>query len=336
MSYYSDDEDIDVHIRHNHSPRPVRYVQSPPQPARYYQNGPSYLVPEQHTTLVRTGSRSRERSRSRDRRQPSPPRAAPPQPIIVNNRFYNEHSSDSDDSRSVSRTRSGSSAAARPGYMTREDWENEQARRELERMRITRARDEDDRRKAREYRDEYELQTAKRELDEIKRRETRAEEEKRIRKELELKRLKEEEEEEAEKQRREKEAKLAVEKYKRDEADRIQREREAKEKQEAEYKKRLRDDLVKSGLDQKSIDAIMKGQRMPETKPPPPPQQQGQQGQVAAARPTYTRMRRTHLSIETLRTFRVDYDLDQVSSAARSPQKNSPILPALSPLSPRE
>lgn len=291
MAYYSDDEDIDVRVRHSHSPRPVRYVASPPAP-RYYQNGPSYLVPEQHTTLV-ARSRSRERSRSRDRRGDSPTRS---QPVIIN-KIYNDHSSDEDD-RQLVRPR----AASRSGYMSREDWENEQARIELERLRISRARDENERRKEREYRDEFELANAKRELDEIKRRESRAEEEKRIKKELELKRLREEEEAEAEKKRRDEEARLAVERYKQQEADRIKREKEERQRAEEEYKRRLRDDLVKSGLDEKSIDAIMKGQRMPEPAKP--------KDQQVAARPTYTRMRRQHLSIETLRTFRIDYDLD--------------------------
>jgi hypothetical protein len=190
--------------------------------------------------------------------------------------------------------------------MSREDWENEQARLELERLRISRARDEDERRKEREYRDEYELANAKRELDEIKRRETRAEEEKRIKKELELKRLKEEEEAEAEKKRRDEEARLAVERYKQQEADRAKREMEERQRAEESYKRRLRDDLAKSGLDEKSIDAIMKGQKMPEAAKP--------KDQQVAARPTYTRMRRQHLSIETLRTFRIDYDLEAVSS----------------------
>ena len=191
--------------------------------------------------------------------------------------------------------------------MSREDWENEQARLELERLRISRARDESDRRKEREYRDEYELANAKRELDEIKRRESRAEEEKRIKKELELKRLREEEEEAEEKKRRDQEAKLAVERYKQQEAERIRREQEERIRDEELYKKRLRDDLVKSGLDEKSIDAIMKGQKMPEAQKPQNPQSQ------QVARPTYTRMRRQHLSIETLRTFRIDYDVDTVS-----------------------
>ncbi|UNI15295.1 hypothetical protein JDV02_001838 [Purpureocillium takamizusanense] len=304
-SYFDDEEDVDIHVRHRgHSPRPVRYVQSPPRPRSYYgvPAGPSYLVPEQHTTVV-----ARSRSRSRDRR-PSPPQPAPANPVIINNRFYNEYSSDDDEdhrrrgqvarrhhrhsSGSRSRSRSRSSA-----YKTREEWEAEQARRELEQMRLAHSRDKDERRLAKEYRDEAELQRAKRELDEIKKREARAEDEKRIKRELELKRLKEEEEAAEQKKRRDKEAAEAVERYKKAEADRMAKEAKQKAEADMEYKRRLQEDLLKSGLDEKAIAAIIEKKKVPEVSQP-------------GDRPTYTRMARRHLSIETLRTFRVDFDVD--------------------------
>lgn len=188
--------------------------------------------------------------------------------------------------------------------MTKEDWEAENTRRELERLRVSQAREKDHRRLEKEYRDDAELQRAKQELDEIKRRESKAEEEKRIKKELEHKRLKEEQEAAEEEERRKKEAKLAVEKYKQEEMERQAKERKEREEMEKEYKRRLQEDLVNSGVDEKAIAAIMKKEKVPET----------EADSKAVARPTYTRMARKHLSIETLRSYRIEWDYDQVST----------------------
>lgn len=316
-NYYNDDVDIRVH-HGGYSPQPIRYVRSPPRPRPLYTvpAAPGYLIPEQHTTVV---ARSRSRERSRER-----PRPSPANPVIINNQFYREHSSDDDDvseerhrysqiarrrhrhrsgsrsrSRSRSRTRSRSHSRS-SAYKARQEWEAELARRELEQLRLIQSRDREGQRLAKEYRDDAELQRAKRELDEIKEREARAEEEKRIKKELDLKRLREEEDAARERKRRDKEAAEAVERYRQQEADRIASEKKKKEEYEREYNRRLQEDLIRSGLDEKAITAIVNKQKIPE--PPPEP----------AARPTYTRMARRHLSVETLRTFRVDYDIDSV------------------------
>ncbi|KHN98600.1 uncharacterized protein MAM_03724 [Metarhizium album ARSEF 1941] len=299
MSYYSDDEDINVRIRHQgHSPRPVRYVE---RPRDYYGSpaGPSYLVPEQHTTVV---ARSRSHDRCRDRRA-SPPGPVPvrAQPVIINNRFYGEHSSDDDDDyrrrRQVAHRRRRSSGSRSRSRLTREEWEAELARRELERLRLENSRDREERRVTKEARDEAELKRAKRELDEIKRREARAEEEKRIKGEMELKRLQEEEKAVEQKKRRDQEAAEAVERYKKLEADRMAAEKLRKEEEEREYRRRMQEDLLKSGLDEKAISAILGKRKIPDALQP---------GQ----RPMHTRMARRHLSIETLRTFCVEFDID--------------------------
>ncbi|OAA39150.1 hypothetical protein NOR_06410 [Metarhizium rileyi] len=297
MSYYSDDEDVDVHIRHHgHSPRPVRYVE---RPRNYYglPTGPSYLVPEQHMTVV---ARSRSRDRCRDRRaSPPSPVPAPAQPVIINNRFYGEHSSDDNDDyrRVVHRRRSSNSRSRSRSKLTRDEWEAELARRELERLRLENSLDMEERRVTKEARDEADLKRAKRELDEIRQREARAQDENRIKKELELKRLKEEEEVAEQKKRREKEAAEAVERYKKLEADRMAAEKLRKEQEEKEYKRRMQEDLLQSGLDEKAISAILEKKKVPEAL---------EQGQ----RPTYTRMARRHLSIETLRTLQIEFDID--------------------------
>ncbi|KAH7017917.1 hypothetical protein EDB80DRAFT_706334 [Ilyonectria destructans] len=281
-------------------------------------------------------------------------------------------------SRSWSRSRSQSSS-----HMTREDWEAEQARKDLEGLRLSNAREKDERRLIKEYQEEAELQRAKRELDDIKGREARTEEEKRLKKEMELKRLREEDEVNEEKDRREKEAKdaveqykqaerdrilkakkeeeakekeakEAVERYKQAERDRILKEREEKEATDREYQRRLEEDLRRSGLDDKAVAAILKKEKVKKeaTAPEPtqvpishighvghtgqyghsgntgqyghpghygqmapyvPPAQVvpvAQHGSIAPARPTYTRMARKHLSVETLRSYQVDFDFD--------------------------
>ncbi|KYK55920.1 hypothetical protein DCS_07885 [Drechmeria coniospora] len=306
-NYYHDEDDVDIHVRHRgYTPYPISYVQSQPRPRSYQgvgATGPSYFIPERHTTVM-----ARSRSRSRTRRA-SPPLVAPvltpANPVIINNRIYNDCSSDDE---AVSghrghpvchghspdpRSRSRSSA-----FRTREDWESEHARRELEQLRLVYSHDKEERRLAKEYRDEGELRRAKRELDDMKKRQALADEEARIKKELELKRLQEEEHAAQEKKLREKEATEAVERYKKHEAKRIAKEAMQKEENDKEYKRRLQDDLLNSGLDETTIAAIInKSTGYGSTMEP-------------GVRPTYTRMARRHLSIETLRTFRVDFDFD--------------------------
>lgn len=326
-SYYSSDDEVDVRIRHRRepSPSPVHYVQAvrPPRPRSYYATGPSYLMPEQTMVTTRTRSRSRER-------RSSPPHAVvapPPAPVIINNRIYNEHSSDEEDGgRLVLRGRSHSKVRSRAGssdYMTREDYELERtrreleelklkqrsahndsevyelkrARRELEELRAQQERDRESRRTAKEYREEAELKAAKRELDEIKRKEELEAEEKRIKKEMELKRLEEERRAHEEKKRREKEAEEAVERYKQKEAERREKEKKEKEQAEKEYQRRLQEDLIHAGVDEKDIAAIIKKEKVKAEK-------------QIAERPTYTRMARRHLSIETLRVYGIDFDYD--------------------------
>jgi hypothetical protein len=202
----------------------------------------------------------------------------------------------------VHRRRGSDSRSRSRSRLTREEWEAELARRELERLRLDNSRDREERRVTKEARDEAELKRAKRELDDIKQREARTEDEKRIKRELELKRLKEEEEAAEQKRRRDKEAAEAVDRYKKMEADRLAAEKTRKEQDEKEYKRRMQEDLIKSGLDEKAIAAIIDKKKVPAADALEP-----------AKRPTYTRMARRHLSIETLRTFHIEFDVDHVS-----------------------
>jgi hypothetical protein len=64
---------------------------------------------------------------------------------------------------------------------------------------------------------------------------------------------------------------------------------------EVEYRKRLEEDLRKSGFDERQVEVVLKKDKV-----------------IDANRPTYTRMSRKHLSLEILNRYRIDYELDQV------------------------
>ncbi|KAJ6786887.1 hypothetical protein PWT90_00028 [Aphanocladium album] len=290
MSNYSyEEDDLDVHIRRRHSPEPVRYVSTAPR--QYYP--PSYLVPDQGMRVV-------ARSRSRERNSPPQPAG----PVIIQNKIYNELSSDDEHEgsrRRRSRRRSSfspSRSRSRGRYMTKEEWQLELDRRELENIRREHAKDKENRRASKERQDDEELRRAKEELDAIKRQKAQAEEEKRIKRDMELQRLRDEERAIAEKDIRDKEVKAAVEKYKKEEAERREKKEQEKKAAEKEYQRRLQEQLLASGLDEEHINAILKKEKVPESR------------NERNERATYTRMPRKHLSIETLRTFKVEYDLD--------------------------
>lgn len=285
---YSDDDDIDIRVASRHRSPPVQYVQPP---RHYYAREPSpgYL----------DATRTVSRDRSRGRRASSPPAPTPP-PVVINNRIYHDYSSDDDDRRHLQlakRARSRSRSRTSGHVMTREEFEMERARRELASLKVSNEMEERQRRSAKELQEEAEFRRARDELEGIKAARAREEEEKRIRKELEFKRLKEEEREAGEQERREKEAEEAVERYKQKELERLTMERKEKERQEKEYQRRLQEQLVQSGLNGDQVEAILKNEKIPEPKSDKP-------------KPRYTRMLRKHLSLETLRTFEIEYAVD--------------------------
>lgn len=158
--------------------------------------------------------------------------------------------------------------------------------------------------RARKIREDAELEKAKKELAAFKHEKEREAEERRIKEELELKRLKEEKKKAEEKERAKKEAEKAVEEFKIKEAEKRAEEKKEKEEREKEYARRLEEDLRKSGIDERQIALITK------KKEPIDPN-----------RPTYTRMSRKHLSIETLRAHRIDYEFDQVRKHPRNSRR---------------
>ncbi|TPX17419.1 uncharacterized protein E0L32_003062 [Thyridium curvatum] len=356
--YTDSEEELDVRIHRHRSPperrpAPVHYVEArrPARPQSYYATGPSYLAPENRIVVA---SRSRSRDRSRERRSSPPTSQAPQAPIVINN--YQNHNSDSDDDSwdehhvhhrsahsSHSRSRAASSAAGagamvvapNQAFMTREEYELEQTRRELEELRLAQmrrsgqddrdrdrrrhedwelkhtrrelddirsqqTREREDRQRQKEMNDQAELQRAKRELDEIRRREEAEAEKKRIKKELEMKRLEEEARAKEEEERREKAEKEAIERYKQKELERREKEKREKEWAEKEYQRRLQEDLINSGVDEKDIQAIIKKEKVKRA-----------EQEEKKERQTYTRMARRHLSLETLRVYGIDYEYDK-------------------------
>lgn len=296
MNYnYSDEEDIDIRVRRG---RASPAFDHRPRHNSYYSRGETRLE-------IARGSYERSRSRDYDREiererirerpmviererpvvierekpvyiereRPAPrERAVTPQPIVINN-IMNQEEDDYDDryrlavvapARTRSRSRRRESEARDPGYMTKEEYELERTRKELE---------------------EYKLQ-AKRE-----------EEEKLIKKELELKRLREEKKAEEEKKAKKEAEERAIKEYKAKEAEKKEKEEKEKKEREAEYKRRLEEDLRKSGMDDRQIAIVLKKEK---------------DGAADPNRPTYTRMARRYLSIETLRELRIDYTLDTV------------------------
>lgn len=190
------------------------------------------------------------------------------------------------------------------------------AKRELDVIKANQEKERSERLREKEYKSQAELERAKRELDEIRRREDRELEEKRIKKDLELKALEAQKKEQDEKDRREKMEKEAIERYKVKEAERIAKAKAEKEENEREYKRRLQEDLLRSGVDEKDIKAILDKKSVKPEKKDEKKQRTDINieigGPVAVPqRPTYTRMARRHLSIETLNYYHVDFDYDQ-------------------------
>lgn len=277
MAYY-DDDDIDVHIRRG---RASPMYDRPPPVAR------PVVYQTRSGALLEIARDRAERSRSRERRAPSPA----PAPVIINNRIYNDY--DQDEYEEDPRYYLPVAAPARrpshsrrpshgrhysppqephrdPGYMTKEDYELERTRKELAEYKLAAQKDED---------------------------------EKLLKKEMELKRLKEEKRIEEEKKKAKEDAERAVKEFKAKEAEEKEKKRIEKEERDKDYKKRLEEDLKRSGMDDKQIAAIINKDAADKEKAK----------EKNAERPTYTRMARRYLSIETLNAYRIDYTLDAVS-----------------------
>ncbi|KAK0117728.1 hypothetical protein ONS95_012056 [Cadophora gregata] len=180
---------------------------------------------------------------------------------------------------------------------TRDEYEMEKTRRELELYKIDKERQKEEdrlRKQVAATKEDIELEKTRKELQEYKAQKEKEAEEKRVKKEMELQRLKDEKKAEEEKKRLKKEADAAIEKYKIEEAEKAAKAKKEKAEREEEYQRRLQEDLRKSGMDERQIAVVLKKDKG-----------------VDPNRPTYTRMSRRHLSIETLNRYRIDYEFDQ-------------------------
>ncbi|KAG9248727.1 hypothetical protein BJ878DRAFT_538063 [Calycina marina] len=305
----SDDEErFNVRISETRRTGPVHHGYQPEyrsqpvgRPTLQYAHGNSYLVPAHRGHRRSSSSHS---NRNEVRYAPSaPPMAAP---LIINNRIYNDYDDDLVDDHDrrhhhdhrgrdqylvALQPRSRSRSHSRPQSFSanpQQEWELEKARKELEAYKLR--------------------EESEREMEHLK-------------KELEAKRLRDEKRKKEEAGRIEAERREAIEKYKIDEAKRIAkdkkdkedayekfkadeekkaaREKKEKDDRDKELKQHMEEELRKSGMPEDQIAVIMKKEG---AKKPAPAQE--------IARPTYTRMSRRHLSIETLNVHRIEYEFD--------------------------
>jgi hypothetical protein len=89
------------------------------------------------------------------------------------------------------------------------------------------------------------------------------------------------------------------------------RELDAIREREREYEARMQKHLLKSGFDEKEINAILAGKKIEKEK-----KEEKDYTIPTEDKPrhTFTRMARRHLSLETLRVYGIDYKIDTVSS----------------------
>jgi hypothetical protein len=245
------------------------------------------------------------------REEPTPP--PPARVSIINNRIYNQSDSDSEEehkrgSRRRFPSRTPSKYSRERDYGERDAWALQHARqefeRELDQERLIRDREQQAAQR------QYELKRTQKELEELKLVAKIDEEEKRrgrtAKEEYELREAKKEldairEQKERDELERRIKQKMELERLKQEEAalaEKKRREKEAKEVVER-YKKK-----------EEGKEKEKEVYRAPINDKP---------------RPTYTRMARRHLSLETLRVCGIDYIIDQVSNipchtCARNPE----------------
>ena len=272
--YYDDEDEIDVRFRRGGSHRG-----SPVYPVAYPENHyrpvarPAYYGGPYLAAEV-GGSHRRSRSHSGSGHS----HASPPAPVIIN-KIYNEHDSEEEDRYQLAPPRHSRS---RSGSVSRHSRSNSRP------SSAYYSRDDWDR--------EDRLEQTTRELERFKMREEAERKEKLLHKEMELKKLKEEKRAKEEEERLKKEKAWAVERYKLEEAEKAHKAKKEKEERERDYQKRFEADMRRMGHDDREIARLSNQRTM---------------GDVG--RPTYTRMARRYLSIETLNAFRIDFQYDQVS-----------------------
>lgn len=225
---------------------------------------------------------NRGRSRSVERRYPLHPRSRPESDWIGNSAM-------------------AELVSLRAKETERENQRAIQEAAELARLKKEESLREAERRKQRANQELEELKAVK-ELEELKAKKDLIEIERKLKIDIEIEMLRKEKEADDRKKQREKADKEAIEKYKIKKAEDEAKEKKEKEEREAEYKKRLEQDLRKNGASETQIAVILQNNS------------QAASPNDNSGPPTYTRMARKHLSIETLRQCNIDYTMDQVKS----------------------
>lgn len=133
-----------------------------------------------------------------------------------------------------------------------------------------------------------------RELDRFKMKEEQEKKELLLKKEMELQKLKEEKRAEQEQERLKKEKAAAVEKYKIEEMEKASKAKKEREEREKEYQERLEADMRMLGIDGRQMAHLAKKET----------------SSSDCGRPTYTRMARRYLSLETLNAFQIEFQYD--------------------------
>jgi hypothetical protein len=119
-----------------------------------------------------------------------------------------------------------------------------------------------------------------------------------------------------EKKQREKAAAEVVAKWKAEEAARIKRERLEKEDTDKAYQKRLQEDLLRSGLTEKEVEAILKKEKLKRERE----EQEVMANRPVAPKPTYTRMSLRYLDVKTLLFYKIEWEYDQVCFPSLFPE----------------
>ncbi|KFY07302.1 hypothetical protein V492_07258, partial [Pseudogymnoascus sp. VKM F-4246] len=110
--------------------------------------------------------------------------------------------------------------------------------------------------------EDYELERTRKELQKFKLEQQRIEDEKLLKKEFELKQLQKQKKEEEEKEAAKKAAEAAVKDFQRKQAEKALKEEKEKKQRDKEYKERVEEDMRKSGMTDQQIAAVLKKEKV--------------------------------------------------------------------------
>ena len=165
----------------------------------------------------------------------------------------------------------------------------------------------------------FEFEKMKHELEDMRRRDEEKEREEHARARFEEEKLMEEAKKAKKKKEDEAFRKKAIEEHEEKVKEEKKKEAEKKEKMEEEYKKRVRKDLEKAGLDEDEVEKLLKGKHKEHGHGHSHGHGHGHghghdnHHVMDLTRPTYIRVHRRHLSPETLNFYDLPWDWDEVN-----------------------